>query len=197
MDKDQDLLAGLKEGKEEARREFFNRHCKPLFRHLCFKARCHEDAQDILYDAFFRAFRDIHAFEGRATLKTWLYRIAGHATVDFYRYRKRDPYLTSSKATVDEDSPALSSRIAKDPGQLAEVTEREKQENIEECLRRLSGEHRTVISLRLIEGLSVKETAQIMGKTEAAVKMLCLRAITNLKGIVKDHPFFQEGGDRL
>lgn len=199
MDKDQELLIGLKQKREDAQREFFNRYYNQILGYLCGKARCRSDAEEILNDTFFRAFTDIHRFEGRSTLKTWLFRIAEHAAIDFYRSR-RNRYLTSSKKNVQEDSPAvtsISSRVSGDPEQVAEVKERERLEKLKDCLKRLSEEHSRVITLRFFEGRSIKETARIMDKTEAAIKMLSVRALKNLSGIVKDHPYFKEGGNLL
>lgn len=204
---DQELIAGLKEGRKEAQLEFFNRYYNSILQYLWYlyhgQAKICSDAEDIAINTFCRAYRDINKFEGRSSLKTWLFRIAHNAAIDFYRSPKNRCSLVSLEDNTEISESAthsLSGQKIRDPA--SEAVEKEKQEKIQECLQQLNRDHRIVVTLRLIDGCSIKETAQLMGKNEGAIKMLFFRAIERLSKIIKENPYFvdykakdKEGGD--
>jgi RNA polymerase sigma-70 factor (ECF subfamily) len=204
---DQELVAGLKEGRKETQLEFFNRYYNAILQYLRYlyhgQAKICNDAEDIAINTFCRAYRDINKFEGRSSLKTWLFRIAHNAAIDFYRSSKNKGSLVSLEENTEISESAtcsLAGQKIRDPA--SEAVEKEKQEKIQECLEQLSRDHRIVITLRLIDNCSIKETAQIMGKNEGAIKMLFLRATGRLSKIIKEQSYFvdyrakdKEGGD--
>lgn len=190
---EQELIEGLINELEDAQRGFFNQYYEDMLHHLSYsgKARCKHDTEDITIETFYRAFRDIKRFRAKSSLRTWLFRIADHAAVDFYRSPKNRYSAASLEENTHISPPTtyLSSEQGfSDP--TSEILEKEKQEKIQECLQQLSEQHRMVITLRLFDGCSVKETAQIMGKTEGAIKMLFFRAWGKLTKIIKEHPYF-------
>jgi len=194
---DHELIKELIYGQKDAQRNFFDRYYNGVLRYLIYhgKARCQSDAEEIADDTFLRAFRDIKNFQGKSSLKTWLFRIVDHAAIDFYRSPKNKLSAISLEENTqiyDSLTTTHSSPEQRTPEQVSEILKKEQDEKIRECLQQLNKEHQTVVVLRLIDGCSVKETAQIMGKTEAAVKMLFFRAWEKLSEIIKEHPYFKD-----
>lgn len=194
-DDEQELIKELIAGLETAQREFFNRYYNGLIRHLLYtrKARNQEDAEEIADNAFLRVFKDIRGFEGRSSLKTWLWRITGNAAIDFYRSPKNRSLTSLPPGNEQINDSVTNNSLSSEqstPEPVTEALKKELQRKVRECIQQLNEEHRTVITLRMIDGYSVKETAQLMKKTEGAVKMLFLRAWRKLTKIVKEDPYF-------
>lgn len=205
-DTEQELVEGLKDGQEDSQRKFFNQYYEGILRYLLYsgKARCQEDAEDITSETFSRVFRDIKGFKGRSSLKTWLFRIVDHAGIDFYRLSRNKYDTASLKENIqinESTAPTYLSSEQRFSDPIADIVKKEEREKVQECLQQLREEHRMVITLRLIEGCSVKETAQIMQRTEGAIKMLFFRAWEKFTKIVREHPYFidyhrnRKGGD--
>lgn len=75
---------------------------------------------------------------------------------------------------------------------VASVLSKERRDQLRRIIAQLTEDYRTVVTLRIIDGLSVKETAKIMGKTEGAVKMLLMRCLKTLGPTVKADPYFAD-----
>lgn len=194
-DKEQTIIKGLIDSNENVQKEFLKQYYESILRYLFYnkKVKNQHDAEEIINDTFFLAFRGIKKFKKKSSLKTWLFQIANHAVVDFYR-SSRNRYSTRS---VDENSQIKEpvadtylSSMQKTLDPASEMLRKETQERIQECLQQLNGEHRMVVTLCLIDECSVKETAQIMGKTEGAIKMLFFRAWRKLINIIEGYPYF-------
>jgi RNA polymerase sigma-70 factor (ECF subfamily) len=129
-----------------------------------------ETAEDLTSDVFLKAFEKIGTFsERKGSFSSWLYRIARNTVIDHYR---------TSKAEVDIDGvPGLSSRtdIERD------VAARESLAKIEQYLRILKPEHREILVMRLWDGLSHAEIAEITGLSEGNCKMIFSRVIRRLR----------------
>lgn len=187
------LIRGLKEGREDAQRQLWDRHHDDLYRHVVGgHARNEADADEIVADAFFRAFRDIGAFRGDCKLRTWLFTLARNAAKDYYRLaaNKHPPPGTIGDPTAVHDVAASADAGGVNP--LAMVLSKERRDQLHRIIAQLSEDHRSVVTLRIIDGLSVKETAKIMGKTEGAVKMLLMRGLKTLGPAIKAAPYFAD-----
>lgn len=197
---EEDLLDRLRKGEEKAQRQLWNRHRREVYRYLLAKkarGRCAEDAEEILQDVFFRAFRSASMFEGRCDLRTWLFSIAQNAAVDFYR-SSRNRY--SVAADVDCDPPACHEpEVAYGTPDAAPaltlLLEREQSDQLRRGFAKLNEEYQAVITHRAVEELSTTETARMMERSESAVKMLLFRASRSLAALLKNDPYFAEGGD--
>jgi len=195
-DNDKELIEGLREGGEDSQRKFVSKYYDDLFRYIFYggKSRCRSDAEEITNDAFFRAFKAIDGFKGKCSIKTWLFRLAHNAAIDFYRSPNSRYSFVSVNENIRIQEPfgteLFSEQKHYDPTE--EAVKREEREKIQECLQQLSEEHRLVITLRVINGYSTRETAEIMKKTEGAIKMLLLRAKRNWVKIIKKHPYFMD-----
>jgi RNA polymerase sigma-70 factor (ECF subfamily) len=139
------------------------------YRHRIFALALHmtgspSDADDITQDAFVRAFKNIHRFEGRSEFFTWLYRIALNRALNVRRDNKR-------RRTTDLDDPRVTVAVAVDshgnPQRALEL--RETYVHLVKAFDRLSPLLKTTIALTMMQGLSYPEAAVVLETTEGTI----------------------------
>lgn len=135
-----------------------------------------DDALELSQEAFFHAWKGLDRFQGDSAFSTWLYRLTANVCVDFLRREQRRRGL-SMTVSLDDDEGARQAQI---PDQrFAPETEMERRE-LEEAIRwglaSLSDEHREVLILRELNGLSYAEIAAALGLEEGTVKSRIARA---------------------
>lgn len=140
-----------------------------------------QEAEDVLQETFINAFRHLKDFEGRSQLSTWLYRIAANQAL--MRLRKNEPDLISVDEPVQMDDGDSMPRQLRDWCCLpeAEFMTGEAQAQLDQAIGGLSSALRAAFVLRDLQGLSTKETAEILGISESAVKTRLLRARMELR----------------
>lgn len=132
------------------------------------------DPEDVAGEVFLQMVRDIHRFEGdRDSFRSWVLTIAHHRLVDDRRRARRRP----SVSLAPEE---MADRAADDSPEL-DVLERSSTEDIEARLAGLTEEQRTVLLLRVVGDLTLKECARAMGKRVGAIKGLQHRAVEALR----------------
>jgi len=135
-----------------------------------------QDAEDVLQNTFLNALMHLSSFEGRSSLSTWLYRIASNEALMQIR-RKRKNVSIEDLQTEGSDEGILP-EIFMDWSALPEselITE-ESKAKLDEAVSKLPESLRLVFVLRDVEGVSIKETAEILNLTETNVKTRLLRA---------------------
>ncbi|MDR3207466.1 MAG: sigma-70 family RNA polymerase sigma factor [Oscillospiraceae bacterium] len=142
-----------------------------------------EDAFDLSQDIFLKLYRTLPQFRGESAFSTWLYRLAYNVCLDFTRKRARRRELPLSPRPDGADSPP-----AEWPDlRYAPENEYEKKElraAVAQAMDDLSPEHRAVLTLRDIEGLSYEEIAEALTLPTGTVKSRLARAREGLRGIL-------------
>jgi RNA polymerase sigma-70 factor, ECF subfamily len=147
--------------------------------------RQEQDAEDVTQQAFLSALEHLSGFRGEASFATWLLRIAMHAALKVIRKRKGLDTVSLEQAT----EPADDSEVIPHPEYIADwrqsperlVHNNEVRRLLDDALDQLDEKHRAVFLLRDVEGLSVKETADALGLSEANTKVRLLRARLQLR----------------
>lgn len=137
-----------------------------------------EEARDVAQNVFLHVYRKLGQFQGRSTLRTWIYRITVnqcHNRRRWWQSRRRE-----KEEPLDEALSGPRARQLADAQPQAspfdEARRRERGRRVQEGLLRLSFDHRTVLVLREIEGLACEEIADTLGVAEGTVKSRLSRA---------------------
>jgi RNA polymerase sigma-70 factor, ECF subfamily len=140
-----------------------------------------QDAEDILQETFIKAYRYIDGFDGRAKVSTWLYRIATNEALMFLR--RRQPHLVSIEEPFENDEGEAEPLHIVDWCCIPEdeLMSSEGRAHLDEAVNKLPYTLRIVFVLREIEGLSTKETADVLELSETAVKTRLSRARLRLR----------------
>lgn len=143
-----------------------------------------QDAEDILQETFIKAYRYLPNFEGRSNPSTWLYRIATNEALMFLRRQKQVPLsIDDPLETADQDAEPLQIMDwCCMPEQ--EIMSTEARAYLDEAIQELSPGLRVVFLLRDIEGLSTRETAEVLDLSETAVKTRLSRARLRLRELL-------------
>lgn len=150
--------------------------------------RQEQDAEDVTQQTFLSAVENLPGFRGEASFQTWLLRIAAHAALKVIRKRKGLEMISLEEATTMDDRldsvphPEYIADWRQSPEEL--VQQKEIQHLLDEALDQLDEKHRPVFLLRDVEGLSIKETADALGLSEANTKVRLLRARLQLRELL-------------
>jgi RNA polymerase sigma-70 factor (ECF subfamily) len=150
--------------------------------------RQEQDAEDVTQQTFLSALENLNGFRGEASFSTWLLRIATHAALKVIRKRKGLDTVSLEEATEHTDDsdtvphPEYIADWRQSPEEL--VHKHEIRRLLDDALAQLDEKHRLVFLLRDVEGLSVKETANALGLSEANTKVRLLRARLQLRELL-------------
>jgi RNA polymerase sigma-70 factor, ECF subfamily len=174
-------LEALKAGDRAAFAALVEAYSAPIYRLGLRMLNSEPDAEDVLQNTFLKAFEHIGEFEGRSSLATWLYRVAANEALMLLR-RKR-PEVNIDDFENDEEDSELSPSIFVDWGSLPEdeLLSTEGKQALDRSIANLPETLRVVFVLRDIDGLSIKETADVLKLTETNVKTRLLRARLQLR----------------
>ncbi len=147
----------------------------------------HADANDLAQETFIRAFKNLHRFKGDSSFYTWIYRIAVNTTINFLHSRHRRAQNHLSLDDVDariQDDPDFIERTSGE-GPAGEVAANELMVQLNKALQKLSPEHRLVVTLYDIQGLSHAEIAKITNSSEGTVRSRLYYARLQLQQLLK------------
>jgi RNA polymerase sigma-70 factor (ECF subfamily) len=136
-----------------------------------------EEARDAAQDVFLQVYRQLSRFQGRSSLKTWIYRIVVNNCRNRQRWWRRRRMDRS--CSMDSLSPADQARLAarsSQPSPFELVRRRERAARLQKALDALSYDHRVVLLLREVEGLGNEEIAATLGLASGTVKSRLARA---------------------
>jgi RNA polymerase sigma-70 factor (ECF subfamily) len=146
------------------------------------------DPEDVLQDTFVRALHSVKRFEwqGEDSFRRWLESVATHVALDAVRHHGRRKALQIDR---EPEAPGASPSKA--------MRREERFERLKKSMEALSPDYRTVLEFSRIEGLSVREVAERMSRSESAVKSLLLQATRQLKHAFGDTESLGLGGHGL
>lgn len=151
-----------------------------------------DDALELSQEAFLNAWKGLGKFQGDSSFATWLYRLTSNVCIDFLRKEKRRSALSMTVSLDDEEE----ARQAELPDERfsphVEAERRERREALRAGLAALSAEHRKVLILRELEGLSYGEIAQVLSLEEGTVKSRIARARMALRNYLQKQGNFFE-----
>lgn len=152
--------------------QFYEQHSDAIFKYIFFLVGNKETAEDFTQETFYRAYKQFETFKEQASIQTWLRKIARNLVYDHYRRKRIIQFIPFLSHHEQQDTQLLPSEIIEKGEAVVDVYR---------ALSKLKLEYKEVIILRKIEGLSIKETANLLGWTEVKVKNATARAMQALK----------------
>lgn len=188
------LVNAAKKGDVAAFEELVRRYDRNVFRIANHITQNREDAEDVVQDAFLKAYSNLEQFQGQSKFYTWLVRIAVNEAL--MRLRRRRPErmvsLDEDVKTDDDSVPREVADWSPNPEQL--YGQGELKDILTRTIQGLPASFRTVFVLRDVEGLSTEETADALNLSIPAVKSRLLRARLQLRERLSKY-FKQRSGD--
>jgi len=170
------LVAQAQAGDPQAFAELVKRYERKIYRIAKNITQNDEDAEDVLQDAFMKAYEHLGGFQGHSRFYTWIVRIAVNEALMKLRKRKGDRFVSLDEP-MDTGEEEVKREVAVWEGNPEDQYSKEELQRIlNEAVETLKPDFRTVFTLRDIEELTTEETAEALGISIPAVKSRLLRA---------------------
>ncbi len=150
--------------------QLYRQYATPVYRYTLARVGNCEEAQDLTSQTFLSALQAIRNFRGQSKFSTWLFGIAHNKCVDYFRQRR----TVQVPLELAEMQPSTGLQLDD------EVERRVQFQELARNARLLPVDQAEALSLRIFGGLSAAEVGQVMGRSEASVKMLVHRAVCQL-----------------
>jgi RNA polymerase sigma-70 factor (ECF subfamily) len=171
---DEQLIERVRSGETALYELLMRRYNKRLYRVARSVLRNPGEAEDVVQEAFVRAYTHLDQFLGTAKFSTWLTKIAFYESLARLRQRNR---ISNDGAGAGSDKPGIIDSLTSSmPGPEEQVLEKQAVEILEDAVDGLPDNLRSVFMMREIEEMSTAETAECLGLTEAAAKIRLHRA---------------------
>ncbi len=165
-------------GKMASIEDIVREYRAPLARHLQRQVGDPSVAEDLLQETFIRAARSLGNFEGRSSLKTWLYAIAGNVVVDYLRKPAQRQHIVDldEAAELEDDDLAVDERMVID----------EMNACVRQVIDSLPADYRTALILHDLEDMDGAQTAEVLGLSQGAARVRIHRARARLKAALQE-----------
>ena len=169
------LIAGIVSGNKEAMNEIYKTYAPALNGFVRLFLADPNDVSDIIHDTMLEVWRKADRFEGRSSLKTWIFSIAKNKSIDRNRKYARLDY-TDDNTDIEDDALNAADVLA--------VSQEAK--TVRDAVAQLKPDHRRAIHLSFFEDLTYKEIAEIEDCPEGTIKTRILYAKRSLQHILQD-----------
>jgi len=174
------ILEELRSGSEEAYAWLIAHYHQPVYSLVYRIVNDPTDAADTTQEVFIKVFRGIKRFNGRASLKTWIYRIAIHEASNqrrwWFRHKRREYSIESPADPQAEQGFRLQDTLVdRHDSPFDQVAHEEVRATVEAELKQVQEPYRTTLVLRDIEGLSYEEISEVLDVSLGTVKSRLIR----------------------
>ena len=181
MSGDDALIRRARGGDSDAFRVLVERHSRAAYKlALRVTGNCH-DAEDIVQDAFLKAYRQLDRFESRASFGTWIHRITMNCALDLLRSRPRRELAHEDEALEQMASAADTARGTHSMSPERLMASVEMGDRVKVAMGRLSALERAAFVLRHFEGRSIADIGQLLGIRDNAAKHCVFRAVRKIR----------------
>jgi RNA polymerase sigma-70 factor, ECF subfamily len=180
------LVSALSLGAEDAYEILIQRYQQPVYSLVCRLMNDPGDAPDIVQEVFLKVFRNIGAFRGNSSLKTWIYRIAVNEAYNHRRWFCR--HQRKEVALGPEDGTPNCAGSRSDPGRspFEQAADRETRALVEQALEKLNPKFRAAVVLRDIEDMNYDDIAAVLDVSLGTVKSRIMRGREALRKILEE-----------
>lgn len=178
MTSDADLVLSFKNGNREAFDALYIRHLKGIFAFVFYRVMDKMTAEDLTSQTFIKALEHIHGYNPqKGAFSTWLYRIARNTVHDHFRTTRPTDNIDDVWDLKADENPFLDASSSLDARHVRDV------------LSTLPKDKRDLVIMRLWDGLSYKEIADLTGKSEDSCKMAFSRTMSDLRAQMSTSAF--------
>jgi len=163
------ILANCQAGKLEEFGKIYEKYVKKIYNFTYYKTSSREVAEDLTSQAFFKALSRIDQFDTSGSFSAWIYTIARNGIIDYYRSNHPQSNIEDAFDLVD------GTNIERD------IDAKEDLKKVKEYIKSLNSTQREILMLRIWEGMSYKEIADITGKSETNCRIIFSRAISKVR----------------
>src|SRR6478752_4364991 len=189
------LVDAARKGDISAFESLVKRYDRNVFRIAQHITQNREDAEDVVQDAFLKAYQNLGQFQGQSKFYTWLVRIAVNEALMRLR-RRRPERMVSLDEDVKTEDDSMPREVADwSPNPEQQYSQAELRDILGKTIQGLPPSFRTVFVLRDVEGLSTEETAEALGLSIPAVKSRLLRARLQLRERLNRYFKKRQAGD--
>lgn len=182
-----ELVRRAKEGDMGAYDDLIRRYQERIYATVYHMTSNHEDANDLAQEAFIKAFQALKSFKGGSSFYTWVYRIAVNKTINFLKQRKNRAQISLNDLDFNaEHDPDLVALIS-DKTPRRDINLAELQEKLNGAMQKLSDDHRLVVTLHDVQGMSHEEIAAIMDCNIGTVRSRLFYARQQLQAYLSDY----------
>jgi RNA polymerase sigma-70 factor (ECF subfamily) len=167
------LVARARQGDKEAFGDLYELYLTEMYRYVFYRVNNQLDAEDLTEQVFLKAWKNLSEFRGKASFRSWIYRIAYGTVIDHYRTRKL-------VVALDENN----SPEVEDPLPEQQVINQEKADLMAYGIRQLAPLQQHVLILRFISGFSTEETAEIVDRSAGTVRVIQHRALKAMQALL-------------
>ena len=168
-------------GDPEAFRRLVDRHSRAVFRLAHRMTGNAHDAEEVVQEAFLKAYRRIEQFESRSQFGSWLHRIAANCALDLLRARARRAERPLAAPTDNDGEVPVLDPASEAPSAERVVFGEQVQRRLRAAMAMLSPLERSAFVLRHYEGLSIAEVGAALGLEASAAKQGVFRAVRKLR----------------
>lgn len=184
------LVEQVRQGSRRAFQKLVERYQRKVYALALGMLRNPEEAYDIAQDAFLKAHQNLDKFQGTSSFYTWLYRITVNLCIDQLRKAGRADQVEFDERIAHEEvgSPAdeLSGRrLGFDP--VRALSDKELRGRLLGALAQISDQHRVVLLLREVDGLSYKEMAEVLGCAEGTIMSRLFHARKRMQELLREY----------
>ena len=187
IEDDESLVARAQQGDTAAFDQLIDRYKTRLYATVYHMTSNHEDTNDLVQEAFIKAYKSLRGFQGQSSFYTWIYRVAVNGTLNFLKRSRHRHHFSLDDVDgaihVDPDFVELQSHTT--PRREAGLAEL--QVRLNEALHKLSEPHRAVVTMHDVEGMTHADIAKVMRCSEGTVRSRLFYARRQLQVYLSDY----------
>lgn len=172
---DDKLVASAVKGDQEAFRKLVDKYQTPLYYHVVKMVKDREQVEDLIQEAFVKAFDNLKSYNTSYAFSTWLYRITTNHTIDYLRKKKLQT-MSINEPVKTRDGEMNVQLPDADAGADRSIIRKQRQKIIRDAIHDLPEKYRQVIEMRHLEELSYQEISDALDLPLGTVKAHIFRA---------------------
>lgn len=170
------LVAKAKNGESDAFSQLYDLFFQKIYKFIYYRVSHKEVAEDLTEDVFIRAYQKILGLDNNTSFEGWLYQIARNRVIDYYRDKKQLVRIEDLENVLSYEETVI------------DVLSLESdQKTLLDLIKELRADQQLVLKMKFFENLENSEIAELLDKSEGAIRVIQHRAIQKLKELLKQH----------